>query len=62
YLIDKLLSHSGKRLQDWDSMPQFVENWGAIFGNPLIMEQRQYDPQEQAQLAAGCVASFNQDQ
>jgi hypothetical protein len=62
YLIDKLLSHSGRRLQDWDSMPQFVENWGAIFGNPLIMEQHQYNPEEQAQLAAQCLASLNQDQ
>ncbi|KAH9053087.1 hypothetical protein EDB87DRAFT_1539572, partial [Lactarius vividus] len=62
YLIDKLLSHSGRRLCDWDSMPQFVENWGAIFGNPLIREQRQYDPEELAQLAVECLSSLNQDQ
>jgi hypothetical protein len=62
YLIDKLLSHSGKRLEDWDSMPQFVENWGAVFGNHLIVEQCEYDLEEQAQLATDCIACLNQDQ
>ena len=28
YLIDRLLSYTGKRLHDWDSMPQFVQDWG----------------------------------
>ena len=52
YLIDKLLSHSRKRLQDWDSMPQIMEDWGAVFGNHLILEQQEYNLEEQAQLEA----------
>jgi hypothetical protein len=63
YLIDKLLSHSGKRLDNWkDSMPQIVENWGVIFENHLIMEQRGYNSEEQARLAERCIASLNDDQ
>jgi len=64
YLIDQLLSKSGKRLQDWDSMPQVVGNWRDILHdpNPLITEQRQYNPQEQAALAANCIANLNPDQ
>jgi hypothetical protein len=62
YLIDKLLSYTGRRLQDWDCMPQIVENWGMIFGNHLIVEQLDYDPEALAVLAAECIATFNQDQ
>ncbi len=62
YLIDKLLSHTGKRLKDWDTMPQFDENWGALLGNDLIQEQHQYDQVEQAQLAAQHIGNLNPDQ
>ena len=62
YLINQLLSHSGKRLTNWGTMPQVVENWGAIVGNPLIAEQHQYNSEEQAQLTAECIARFNSDQ
>src|SRR5580698_4490331 len=64
YLIDQLLSKSGKRLADWDSMPQVVGNWRDILHdpNPLITEQRQYNQQEQAALAVECIANLNPDQ
>ena len=66
YLIDQLLRRSGKSLLlNWkESMPQVTENWRDILRdpNPLITEQRQYNPQEQATLAAQCIASLNQDQ
>ena len=62
YLIDELLSHSGKRLKDWSMMPQVVENWGVILGNRLIAEQLQYDPEDQAVLAAECIDKLNPDQ
>jgi hypothetical protein len=64
YLIDQLLSKSGKRLHDWDSMPQIIGNWRDILHdpNPLITEQRQYDRQEQAVLAAACKHRLNPDQ
>jgi hypothetical protein len=39
FLIDKLLSHTGKRLHEWDCMPQIQENWGQLVGNYLILEQ-----------------------
>jgi hypothetical protein len=64
YLIDQLLGKSGRRLQDWDSMPQVVGNWRDILHNPnpLIAEQRQYNQQEQADRAAECLASLNPNQ
>ena len=64
YLIDQLLGQSGKRLQDWDSMPQVVGNWRDILHdpNPLITEQRQYNQQEQAVLAAEYIDKLNPDQ
>ena len=62
YLIDQLLSHYGKSLQDWNTMPQLVGDWGEIMGNHLIQEQRQYNLEEQAVLAAECMAMLNPDQ
>ena len=62
YLIDKLLSHSGKRLQDWESMPQIVRNWGERPGNPLILEQLDYDPLTQAGIASQRIPTLTQDQ
>ena len=64
YLIDQLLSHSGKRLADWPDMPQVVDNWDAHIAdqNPLIAEQREYGLEEQAGLAAQSIASLNPDQ
>jgi hypothetical protein len=62
YLIDQLLSHSGKRLEDWPAMPQVVGNWGAMLGNHLIAEQHQYDLEEQAVRAAECIDKLNNDQ
>ena len=61
YLIDELLSHSGKRLKDWSMMPQVVENWGVILRNCLIVEQLQYDPEDQAVLAVECIDKLNPD-
>jgi hypothetical protein len=62
YLIDQLLSQYGKRLQDWDCMLQVVGDWATRTGNPLIIEQTQYDTEEQGVLAAECIATLNPDQ
>ena len=62
YLIDQLLSQKGRKLEEWTTMPQSVENWGAILGNPLIREQQNYDVDELAAKAAECIASLNGDQ
>ena len=62
YLIDNLLSDSGKSLQDWNSMPQVVRDWGQHLGNRLIQEQRHYDEHDQRTNAEQHIASFNPDQ
>src|SRR5260370_42246402 len=61
YLIDQLLSQSGKRLQDWDSMQQVIGDWGAALQNlnPLILEQRDYDLLDLADLADQCIDKLN---
>src|ERR1700727_2330458 len=43
-------------------MPQIVADWGQIFGNPLIREQREYDHQTEAHLAEQHIATFTQNQ
>jgi hypothetical protein len=58
YLIDKLLSHSGRRLHDWDCTPQIVEDWGGILGYHLIVEQMD-DLEAQDALATDCIAKLN---
>ena len=62
YLLDQLLHQFGKKLQDWNSMPEVVGNWRELAGNPLIAEQRQYNLNDEARLAAQCIASLNIDQ
>ena len=64
YLIDQLLIKCGKRLHDWNCMPQVTGDWGTMLQNlnPLIAEQRDYDPQEQADLAEQHITSLNPDQ
>jgi hypothetical protein len=62
HLIDKLLSHHGKRLQDWETMPLIEGDWGQVFGNRLMMEQQEYFSPELAGQAAECIAKFTPDQ
>ena len=62
HLIDKILSQSGKRLQDWACMPQILGNWEDVFGNHLILEQWEYNTGDLAELAAEHIATFTQDQ
>jgi DNA replication protein DnaC len=62
YLIEQLLSPSGKTLKDFQGMPQVTGNWEANLRNRLIAEQQQYDSAQQAQLAADCIAKLNPDQ
>jgi hypothetical protein len=64
YLIDQLLIQSGKSLQNWDSLPQVVGDWGTLLQNlnPLIVEQRDYDILEQGDLAEQHIANLNPDQ
>ena len=64
YLIDQILAQSGKRLQDWDCMPQVTGDWATILQNqnPFIAEQRDYDPEEQAELARQHKDTLNPDQ
>jgi hypothetical protein len=43
-------------------MPQYTQDWQAMVGNHLINEQRVYDTEEQAVLAAEHETRLNQDQ
>ena len=62
YLIDRILQNSNKSLRDWPTLPQPIEDWTAAIGNPLIAEQRQYDIEEQARLAAERIPQLNEAQ
>jgi PIF1-like helicase len=63
YLIYQLLTRSGKDPHCcWPTMPQIVGDWGVIFGNRLIAEQRLYNLEEQAQKVAESIANLNPDQ
>ena len=62
YLIEQLLSPSGKSLQNFQGMPQVTGNWEANLHNHLIAEQQQYDSVHQAQLATECIAKLNPHQ
>jgi hypothetical protein len=43
FLMEQLLSPSGKTLKDFQGMPQVTGNWEANLHNRLIIEQQQYD-------------------
>ena len=64
YLIDKLLcSSSGNRgLEHWPTMPQPQQNWAVEVGNRLIMEQLDYDAEEQTCLANERIPKLNDEQ
>src|SRR6201996_7208468 len=62
YLIDKILQSSNKSLKDWPSMPLPQHDWMILVGNRLIIEQRSYDVDEQAHLAAQKIPTLNQGQ
>ncbi|KAJ2913452.1 hypothetical protein MD484_g6981, partial [Candolleomyces efflorescens] len=44
FLIDKLLRESNHSLEEWRAMPKPRQNWDLLHENPLIAEQRDYDP------------------
>jgi hypothetical protein len=62
YLIDKILKLRGTSLRHYQTMPRPQENWDEQFGNHLILEQRDYDPEEQARLAELRIPTLNADQ
>jgi hypothetical protein len=63
YLINQLLLLSGKSLAEhWPYMPQVAQDWDADIDNRYIAEQRSYDVEEQAVLAAEHEHRFNPDQ
>ena len=61
-LIDKILQSSNKSLKDWPSMPLPQHDWVMLVGNRMIIEQRSYDVDEQAHLAAHKIPTLNQGQ
>src|SRR5947208_9500374 len=61
YLIDQLLSHVNKRLQDWDTMPLFNMDWRAMLGKHLIQEKHIYNEDEQQRLGEQYISNLNPD-
>ena len=59
YLIDNILRNGNKSLRDWPTMPLPQNDWAAVVGNRLIAEQRSYNIDEQAQLAAQRIPTLN---
>ena len=59
YLMDDILRGSNKSLKDWPTMPLPQHDWAAVVGNRLIAEQRSYNIDEQAQLAAQRIPTLN---
>jgi hypothetical protein len=62
YLIERILKTRGKSLADYHPMPQPQEDWDRQFGNHFIMEQKNYDPVEQAALAEQRIPTLNASQ
>jgi hypothetical protein len=59
YLIDHILRGSNKSLHDWPTMPLPQNDWAAAVGNRLVAEQRSYNIDDQAQLAAQRIPTLN---
>jgi PIF1-like helicase/Helitron helicase-like domain at N-terminus len=62
YLINQTLQHNNKSLRDYPPMPLSHMDWQQVVGNRLIVEQRQYDRQEQQRLADQRIPMLNEDQ
>jgi hypothetical protein len=62
YLIDKLLSHTGRSLAEWQLMPRSTMDWSALIHNQLVHDEDIYDPIYMAQKALECIANLNPDQ
>ncbi|KAF8883329.1 hypothetical protein CPB84DRAFT_1628618, partial [Gymnopilus junonius] len=62
YLIDNLLRQANKSLSDWPMMPQPQQDWHAVLGNRLIRDQRDYNLEEQAQIANEHLPNLNAEQ
>jgi hypothetical protein len=62
YKIDKIIRHSGKSLSHFPTMPQFTENWDRIFGNCFILEQWDYNQDEERASAGTNIVKFNPEQ
>jgi hypothetical protein len=62
WLIDQLLSYSGKRLEEWEDMPKVKENWAHLIANQFIQQEHHFDPHEQHLLAQECIGNLNPDQ
>ena len=62
YLLEKILSKSGKHLCDFPSMPAVRHDWGIVGGNTLLREQLDYDPVQLSHVVATNSQRFNAEQ
>jgi hypothetical protein len=62
FLLDNLLHESGRSLKEWPTMPQPQHRWQDHFANPLIVEQLNYNPEDEQAKFDERFRSLNPDQ
>ena len=62
FLINQMLIGSGKTLQDFPPMPMPVMDWMVLANNQLIVEQRDYNQDEEQQAGDLARATLNPEQ
>ena len=62
YLLNKILSKSGKSLEDFADMPKPQRDWDAVADNLLLAEQLDFDRVALREMATARSATFNPEQ
>jgi hypothetical protein len=62
YLMEKLLKAQGSSLDKFPPMPVSLMGWTVLLGNYLLMEQKDYNQDQQQQMADQCIPNLNPDQ
>jgi hypothetical protein len=60
--MEKLLKAQNTSLDKFPPMPVSQMGWTVLLGNYLLMEQRDYDQDQQQQMADQCIHNLNSDQ
>jgi hypothetical protein len=62
YLMEKLPKAQGSSLDKFPPMPVSLMGWTMLLGNHPLMEQKDYDQDQQQQIADQHIPSLNPDQ
>jgi hypothetical protein len=62
YLLNKILTRSGKSLEDFADMPKPQRDWDAVADNLLLAEQLDFDRVALREMATERLATFNPEQ